>query len=111
MTSNQRRAVTLARQVCAGRLSTDSVTDGDWHLLLLAADVPSPQSLPLLVCHRVLDRARRGEGYFAKSERLGEGETTSGGAPWGSTAARRGRRTGPHAAPAPGPHCRQIPLA
>jgi hypothetical protein len=65
MTCNQRRAAWLAQSVCEGRVRAADVSDADWGLLLRAADLHNANSLPLLVCHRVLDRARRGVGYFA----------------------------------------------
>jgi hypothetical protein len=65
MTGNQRRAIALAEQICEGTVSATHLSDADWGLLLLAADVTNTHSLPLLVCYRVLDRASRGLGYFA----------------------------------------------
>ena len=65
MTCNQRRVASLARSVCDGQVRAADVNDADWGLLLLAADLHNTNSLPLIVCHRVLDRARRGVGYFA----------------------------------------------
>jgi hypothetical protein len=65
MTCNQRRAASLARSVCEGTVRAADVNDADWGLLLRAADLHNAHSLPLIVCHRVLDRARRGVGYFA----------------------------------------------
>ena len=65
MTCKQRRAASLAQSVCDGTVPAADVTQADWGLLLLAADLRNPNSLPLIVCHRVLDRARRGVGYFA----------------------------------------------
>ena len=64
-TCNQRRAAALARSVCDGTLRAADMSDADWGLLLRAADLHNANSMPLLVCHRVLDRARRGVGYFA----------------------------------------------
>ncbi len=61
MTCNQRRAATLAQSVCDGTVPAADVTDADWGLLLRAADLHNTHSLPLSVCHRVLDRARRRE--------------------------------------------------
>ena len=65
MTCDQRRAASLAQSVCDGWLRADDVSEADWALLLRAAGLRNPHSLPLLVCHRVLDRVRRGVGYFA----------------------------------------------
>lgn len=65
MTCKQRRAASLAQSVCEGRVRAADVSDADWGLLLRAADLHNANSLPLIVCHRVVDRARRGVGYFA----------------------------------------------
>jgi hypothetical protein len=64
VTNNQWRAAVLAADICGHKLDAANLTDPDWDLLLLAADLNNPLSLPLLVCHRVLDRAARGVGYF-----------------------------------------------
>ena len=64
-TCNQRRAAALARSVCEGTLRAADVSDADWALLLQAAGLHNANSMPLIVCHRVLDRAERGVGYFA----------------------------------------------
>jgi hypothetical protein len=73
MTCDQRRAASLAQSVCEGRVRATDMSDAEWGLLLRAADLHNANSLPLIVCHRVLDRARRGVGYFAafSGERLG----------------------------------------
>ena len=64
VTRNQCRAAALAAEICGGRRDAAMLSEEDWHLLLLAADLNNPLSLPLLVCNRVLDRAARGVGYF-----------------------------------------------
>ena len=64
MTTNQWRAASLATGICQHRVDPSEITERDWHLLLVAADLNSPESLPLLVCFRVLDQAARRVGYF-----------------------------------------------
>lgn len=71
MTRNQQRAVTLARQVSNGLHDPAQLTDGDWNLLLLAADLNNTTSLPMLVCARVLNQAERRVGYFSSPDRAG----------------------------------------
>lgn len=65
MTRNQQRAVQLARNISSGRLDPADLSDGDWHLLLLAANINNAMSLPALVCGRVLNQAERQIGYFS----------------------------------------------
>lgn len=65
MTGDQGRTASLAQSVCDGRLRAEDVSDADWALLLRAAGLHNVHSLPLIVCHRVLNRVRRGIGYFA----------------------------------------------
>ena len=65
MTSNQLRAADLARALCAGRVSVADLTDRDWNLLLLAADLNNVCAVPAVVCRRVLERVGQGTGYFA----------------------------------------------
>jgi len=71
MTGNQRRAASLGQSVCDGTVPAADVNEADWGLLLRAADLHNPNSLPLIVCHRVLDRAARGVGYFAPAPAAG----------------------------------------
>ena len=71
MTRNQHRAVMLARHVSNGLHDPADLTDGDWNLLLLAADLNNATSLPMLVCARVLNQAERGVGYFSGPDRVG----------------------------------------
>ena len=71
MTRNQRHAVEIARAVDAGRLSECAISDRDWSLLLLAAEINDCRARPLIVCQRVLERAARGLGYFAGAYRRG----------------------------------------
>ena len=73
MTSNQHRAVEVARHLLSGEMSDARLSDGEWHLLLLGAGV-NCQGAPLLkVAGRVLDNAERHAGYFARAE----GDSTS----------------------------------
>jgi len=73
VTTNQWHAASLAAQICQHMVDPADLSDHDWHLLLLAADLNSPQSLPLLVCCRVLDQAARGVGYFEDTPAASEG--------------------------------------
>jgi hypothetical protein len=65
MTRNQRHAVEIARAMRAGRMSESAISDRDWNLLLLAAEINDYRAKPLIVCWRVLERATKGLGYFA----------------------------------------------
>jgi hypothetical protein len=67
VTTNQWRAASLAARICQRHVDPSEIPERDWHLLLLAADLRNPGSLPLLVCCRVLDQAARGLGYFAST--------------------------------------------
>jgi hypothetical protein len=69
MTRNQRRAIEIACALCAGHLSESTMSDCDWNLLLLAAEINDCRARPLLVCQRVLERAMQGLGYFAGTHR------------------------------------------
>ena len=71
MTRNQQRAVMLARHVSNGLHDPADLTDGDWNLLLLAADLNNTTSLPMLVCARVLNQAERRVGYFFSPDPAG----------------------------------------
>ena len=71
MTRNQRHAIEIARALCAGLLSECTMSDGDWNLLLLAAEINDCRARPPLVCQRVLERAMQGLGYFASTGRRG----------------------------------------
>lgn len=64
MTSNQKRAVILARDVCRGANDAASLSDDEWQLLLLAAGTNNCRPHPLPVCRRVLEQA---EGRTATS--------------------------------------------
>ena len=52
-TSNQRRAVVLAEAIRDGAAEADGLSDADWHLLLLAANVRSGQPLPPFLAQRM----------------------------------------------------------
>jgi hypothetical protein len=65
MTAVQQKIVRLACGLCEGRLIPDDIPAGDWELLLEAADLHNPHSLPQIVSHRVLRYAQLHRGYFA----------------------------------------------
>ena len=65
MTGNQKKVLSLATGILERRIAAGDLGDSDWHLLLLAAGVNNPVSVPLLVAHRVLDHFSRSIGYFA----------------------------------------------
>ena len=65
MSINQTRALELARGISRGALDADDLADRDWILLLLAAGLNNPWSLPLIVSARVLNRFNERIGYFA----------------------------------------------
>jgi hypothetical protein len=66
LTANQRRASELAQAIIDQTISVESMTDDQWALLMLAADVFSIYSSPLLLAHRVGFRLSRRIGYFAR---------------------------------------------
>lgn len=68
MTSIQERAVRLAERVRHRELDPATLSDADWHLLLLAAGLNNQQSLPPIVCRRVLDHAGRQVGFFSPAD-------------------------------------------
>jgi hypothetical protein len=70
VTTNQRRAATLAEQITRGALSPRALTDNDWSLLLLAAGTNAVAAPPTLVVRRVLERAERGTDYFRRGAQL-----------------------------------------
>ena len=72
MNRNQRRAVQLAGAILAHQLDPADLPDGDWALLLLAADLHNPLSLPPFVARRVLEQSEHGRGYFADWARGGD---------------------------------------
>jgi hypothetical protein len=67
MTRNQRRAAALAQDLRSGGLQASDLSDTDWDLLLLAADLHDPRSVPLTVSSRVLERAMQRTGFFTES--------------------------------------------
>ena len=86
MTSIQERAVRIADRVRHRELDPATLCDADWHLLLLAAGLNNQQSLPPIVCRRVLDRAARQVGFFAPAD--AEADADAGGGLGGAVAAR-----------------------
>ena len=65
MTNNQRRAVDLAQQIRQGITDAADLSEMDWCLLLLAADLNRNSAPPLMVADRVLKRAELQIRYFA----------------------------------------------
>lgn len=70
MTTNQLRAIELARAILAGaELPSNGpppeLSDADWHLLLLAGGWNNVQAPAAKVARRVLELAGRRAGYFA----------------------------------------------
>ena len=65
MTTVQQRVVRLACGICEGRLIPEDLQDADWQLLLEAAELNNPHSLPQIVSHRILRYAQQHRGYFA----------------------------------------------
>ena len=70
MTRNQHRSIELARQLVLGTLNAEQLSDEDWNLLLLAAGLNNPRSLPPVVAHRVLNQAAGQNGYFSNHHQL-----------------------------------------
>ena len=64
LTSNQRRALHVAAPVCRGEREADSLSDADWALLLLASGRSETHTAVRSLACRVVELARRGEGYF-----------------------------------------------
>lgn len=64
MTTNQTRALSLARAVSDGRLTSTTISDDDWTLLLLAAGMNHAASTPAVVSRLVLESATAQTGYF-----------------------------------------------
>jgi len=67
MTANQRHSLELAVDLLAERRSPADLTDSQWALLLLAADVRNPQAIPQLVAYRIMQQFEQGTGYFSPS--------------------------------------------
>ncbi len=65
MTRNQIRACQLAAGLLSNQISIDAVSDSDWALLLLAADLHAqPLASPLVVARRVVRNRQAKGGYF-----------------------------------------------
>ena len=64
MTSNQRSALTLATPVCRGERDPESLDDAEWALLLLAAGLSETHAPARSLACRVVELAKRGDGYF-----------------------------------------------
>jgi hypothetical protein len=70
VTTNQTRALHLARALSDGRLSAATISDDDWTLLLLAAGINHAGSTPAVVSRHVLDSAAAETGYFWPGDAL-----------------------------------------
>jgi len=70
MTSNQLRAITLARQIKRGATDPSALQDQDWMLLLLAAGLNKSSSSPRVIVKKVLEHADRQVEYFAASNQV-----------------------------------------
>ena len=64
MTSNQTKAVLLARDIAQGRVAAGELSDDDWILLILAAGLNCTSVSPAVVSNRVLRNACARAGYF-----------------------------------------------
>ncbi|HEX8911925.1 MAG TPA: hypothetical protein VF796_06165 [Humisphaera sp.] len=64
MTTNQTRAVVLAREILGGRVDVSTLSDQDWVLLVLAAGVSCTAAGAVVVSSRVLENASAMAGYF-----------------------------------------------
>ena len=69
MTSNQCSALALATPVCRGERDPDSLDDAEWALLLLAAGSNETHAAARSLACRVVELARRGDGYFSRPVR------------------------------------------
>lgn len=74
MTTNQTRALYLARALSEGWLSAATIGDDDWTLLLLAAGMNHAASAPAVVSRHVLDSAAAQTGYFWPGDAAGTTE-------------------------------------
>ena len=68
MNRNQKRAVTIARAIEVEGAESTSISESDWNLLLLAAEMNDIRAHPRILSHRVLERALRRLGYFADDD-------------------------------------------
>lgn len=64
LTNNHRRSIALAKQILSGEQRPENITDADWALLMLAADINRCDSAPSVVARRVLDAYEQMTGYF-----------------------------------------------
>ena len=64
LTSNQQRAIQVAAPVCSGECDAESLSDADWALLLLASGLSETHAPVRSLACRVVELAKRGEGYF-----------------------------------------------
>ena len=67
MTRNQKRAIALAGDIRGGMIDPDRLPEIEGHPLLPAADTNRTFAPAKLVASRVLERAQRGIGCFARS--------------------------------------------
>ena len=67
--TNQNMAMDLAERLISGSLPAKDLSDDQWALLLLAADlVHVSHSQPLIVAHRILHHSAEKRGYFANTK-------------------------------------------
>jgi hypothetical protein len=64
MTSNQQRALFLAQAVIDGDTHPANLTDEDWALLLMAADINNVVASPMRIAYQVLCQFEHRMGYF-----------------------------------------------
>jgi hypothetical protein len=64
MTRNQQRALFLAQAVIDGSMHPSDLSDEDWALLLMAADLNNPLSSPMRIARLVLLQFEHRMGYF-----------------------------------------------
>jgi len=65
VTRNQQRAVELADAILTRKLPPSAVTETEWALLLLAADLCNELSPAMFVAGRVLEHFDGRRGFFA----------------------------------------------
>lgn len=75
MTGNQKNALELAEKIVRQDKTAVELSERQWHLLLLAAGLNNPCSLPQFVAHKVLREFQSRRGYFAEGQR-GSDRTT-----------------------------------
>lgn len=64
MTTNQSRAILLARALCDGVTDPAALSDSDWHLLLLAAGENHANCCGHTAARKALQAAQSKTGYF-----------------------------------------------